>query len=695
MSQTRKRPFRPPQTQLKKPTVSDRSARILEKLNQSPVSLPFVSFNALTKTIGDKLTAENALPLMKVCSRLVDRSVDERLELVNKIWQFVKQSHDPNAILPYGALIESYRCCGKPIDDPHVFFTETNAPKEVEIYDELIQLMCANNVSIDAATQLLQQMKTNGLQISERAFSALIVAQAAHTKSMEKSEEIVTEMCRLQVKQTMETQVALIKANIECGNEKKAIELLQQHNDFDSYQLYAIIRFAAVKRAHENVVKHALHLLPAPILNSKLMAAELQNICTELLHTSCADHYYDPYELIIRHLPAPVYGDENTDEYGLFLIKEMLSAGVALPRLLQFSENLIASERNTRALHQCCGQALVRKSPNTSDLLKILATKEPLRPHYFWPLFAKAKNEAEIFEIIKLAAETNVELDVLTIDKHILPKVPHTANDSMLAMKTLEEFGLKTYPLRTAMVSHLLQNDRPHEALTIVKSFTGRIDAAYAKKAIVSFIVENVQKFDANAMTIAQLIRNVQSKTSNQHYDLAGEILYAIAYDSNDYAHRFDTSVRLIQDLTTAKVKISAEAADAVLTRMSKQRDVYALCVIKIRAMIDEKQFPAEEMSKDVNDTSSIQDMESHLIELESNRLNTRSESFILLRVCPSLNTPFFRRYSTKTVPAMHQGEKIRAGARVKHKNHRSEIRQESGNAGGHHRFDDKHIKRT
>lgn len=632
VSQIRKRPFRPPQSQLKKPI--DHSERILLKLNQSPVSLPFVSFTALTKAIDEKLTTENALPLMKVCSRLVDRSVDERLELIDKIWQFLKQSHDLSASLPYGALIESYRCCGKAIDDPQVFLSEANAPKEVELYDELIQLMCANNVSIDAATNLLEHMKTIGLQASERAYSALIVGHAALTKTMEKSEEIILEMCRLEVKQTQETRVALIKANIECGNGGKAIELLKQHNDLDSYQLYSIIRFAAVKCAHEGVMKHALHLLPAPILNSKLIATELQNICTELLHASSTDLYYDPYELIIRHLPVPVFVDENTDEYGLFLIKEMLSADVALPRLLQFSENLIASERNTRALHQCCCLALLKHLPNTQDLLKILATKESLRPHYFWPLFAKAENESEIFAIIKLATETNVELDVTTIEKHILPKVPHTANDSMLAVKTLEEFGLKTYPLRTALVSHLLLNDRPHEALTIVKSFTGRIDAAYVKSAIVSFIGKNVQNFDANAMTIAQLIRNVQSKTANQHYDLPGEILYAIAHNNNDMLHRFDTSVRLIQDLTTAKVKISAEAADAVLNRMSKQRDVYALCVNKIRAMIDEKRFPAEERSKDIHELNSIQDMENHLIELESNRLNTRSKSFIqFLRV--------------------------------------------------------------
>lgn len=626
MSQARTSQRKASPTQLRK-TWND-SERILLKLKQSAITMPWITFDKLKSAIDGKLTEQNALSLMKACSRQIDRSVDEKMELINRIWTFLKKSENFSANLPYGTLIESYQYCGKSIDDPHAFFTEIGAPKNVEIYEKLIQLMCANNRSIDAATSLLQEIRTMKFTASERVYNALIVGVAARTKSMEKSQEIFREMIMQQVNQTLETQVALIKANIECGNEQKAIEMLKQHNDLESYQLYEIIRLAAMKCTGDGVVKHALNLLPAPIFNNRLIATELQNICEELLHASSADQYYDPYELIIQHLPRPEFVNENTDEYATFLLEEMVSLNVDLSRLVRFCEQLYTSERNTRAIHFCCGMAIARNMPNVYDMLKILATKEPLRPHYFWPLFVTAESEGQIFVIIKLAIDTNVELDALTIEKHILSRTPHTVNDSMVALKTLEELGLKIHPLRTALVSHLLLKDRPFEALNIAKAGTGRLDTVHLENTIVSYITRKDSKFHANAMTVAQLIRALQSRSLNQQYDTAGNILCKVVGDSNETRRNFATSIQLIKDLATAKVKISAPAADAVLDRMKKQRDVHALCVEKLREMTDNDRFPKASFNARAkhNEYGSLEDMENHLIELESNQLNTRGE---------------------------------------------------------------------
>lgn len=642
VSQERKSPTRTPF-----PNTSDRSERILWHLNQSPVSLYMVSFNDLRAAIDSKLTAENAMPWMTACSRLLDRSVDERVELIDRIWKYVVKSSDSGAPLPYHLLIGAYRACGKSIDDPHTFLTEIGAPQTAEIYDELLVLLSENNRSIDAAIDLLKHMNENGLTATERAYNALIVGVAAHTKSLPKCEAIVTEMHRRQVTETLDTTAALIKANIECGDGKKAIEMLKQHSDWNSHQLYPIIRLAALKCTGPGVVKSALHLLPAPIFNAKLIAVELQNICIDLLHASNADRYYDPYELIIEHLPQPVFRDESTDEYGLFLIKEMLSSNVALPRIVQFCEQLIASERNTRAIHRCCGFAIGRNLSNAHDLLRHLATKEPLRPHYFWPLLATAESEERVFEIIKLAISTNTELDAETIEKHILSNIPHTVNDSMLALKTLEEMGIKMHTLRSAMISHLLEKDRPHEALNVAKSYAGRIDAVYIKNAITSFITRNQHAFKANAMTVAQLIRTIQFNTTNRQYDLAGHILHDISMHRNEFRQRFVTTSILIQDLTTAKVRISAAAAEAVLNRMSKQRDVYASSLEKVRAMIDNEHFPKTSVDDEKQMTSyeSIQAMENHLIELESKKLNTRGTCLYIIERSVSHEFPLIAFY--------------------------------------------------
>lgn len=651
--------------------ILEQDERIINKLIQSTVSLPFVSFDELKNAIDAKLTDKNARPLMLSCSRQCDRSVAEKLELVNRIWCFLVKSK--NSGLPYAALIESYQWCGKIVDDPHAFLADIGAPNDVNICEQLIQLMCANNHSIDAATNFLVHMTSNKIAATERAYCALIVGAAVHTKSMETSEEIVQKMEILELSRTHETHAALIKANIECGNEQQAIAMLKQHNNLDSNQLYAIILLAAIKCEGDAVVKNALNLLPEPVLNAKNIAIGLQNICIELLHASGVERYYDPYELIIRHLPSPVFVNENTDEYGHALFKEMLSINVTLPRLVQFCEHLIVSERNTRAIHVCCGIAMKGNLSNTQDLLRILADKEPLRAHYFWPLFVRATNENEILKLIKFAADTNAELDAMTIEKHILRHIPHTMNDSRLAAETLEKFGLKMHPLRMGLMSFLLQTDRPNDALNIAKLYIGRIDALYLKTAICSLIkkdIDNCEKM--NLTTIARLIQNVQMKTMNKHYDLGGEVLIYVVNNIADGRQRFATTVELIHQLRTAKVRISAAAANSVLDRVRRQRDVYAMCEEPLRNMIDKEQFP-EVSANDPRPSieyASIEDMEHHLVEMESNLLNTRGE--FLSRphtITQSIFIRFFvRRIAPETVSAMHQREKVRASSRTTQK---------------------------
>lgn len=625
---------RPRVSESRKPSDSgpaDFNERVWNRLKPFPSAMCFTTFDQLKAAIDAKITVSNAVPAMMACSRLMDRSVDERVELIMRIWQFLVKSNDADLPLPYHSLIESIGASGKIIGDPLAFLTEIGAPQTAKTCGELIVMLCESRGSTEAATALLEHMKANGLAATERVYCAVIVGVAAQTKSMSSCDDVLTKMDKEQVAKTLETSVALVKANIECGNSETAIEMLKQNTDWNSQQLYSIIRFAALRLTDHSVVKTALELLPMPILNAKFIASELQNICAELVCAGNASRYYDPFELIIQHLPQPVFVDESTDEYGWFLIKDMVHLNVPLSRQIQFCEQLITSGRNTRAIHQLCSVALRRNLPNVPELFRHLATKEPLRPHYFWPLFAAAESEEQIFRTINLAKETKVEFDADTIEKHILARIPHTADDSMMALKTLEEMGIKMQSLRTAMISFLLWQYRPFEALNIAKSFTGRIEAAHVKDSIASAINNNIHSFKANATTIAQLIRAIASKATNSQYDLAGNILLDVAVKSYDSRRRYTTTRDLIEHLTAAKVRISAASADALLNRLAKQRDVYALCLEKIRAMIDNEKFPAPStdggQSANVQTLDSLQDMENHLIELESNQLNTRGSS--------------------------------------------------------------------
>lgn len=593
--------------------------KILRALSSGVVSLPFENFNRFRPNLlkNYQINIDDGFEILKSCSRLVDRSPEERIEMVDQVFkQLLEIDHKPNKNRLI-ALVQAYRQAGnKSFEDYRMFFKQFSCPIDIDIYEELMYLACQNDDSMTNALNMLNDLKSDGFEPTERIYSALIMGYSK--QSIEAMENVLKEMETNKISPSEYTFTELIKGYIRNAANEKAIKQFSQTNDFTTDQLYDIIR-TATKYQNEEIIIRALELLPDSIRNAKLIAPELQNICIEALYVN-DKHPIDPYKLIIRHLPVPDFENENSCEYGRFLLKEMIAKGESILKIIELCTNLSKSDRNKRSIHFCCEIALRTESLISEDLLKSLADRESLRPHYFWPLIVQAKNNEEILKIVRFAIQLNTMLDVETFLTYVLPRLP-TLLDPQQILKSLTDAGVRMAVLKTAFIVYLVKYNKLEEALDIATRSQASVDP---------FLISNVFKIPIgnrafnmkNAWLMASILKKLQLKSFEENYDMAGQI--AKATTLWDVKTDFENTKKLLKAYSQVGVKISRNSAAVITQKIEKNRYVYNYIKPIVDGLISDELFPEmHEKQKTQNMHSQIESLELQFIELKANGFPT------------------------------------------------------------------------
>lgn len=601
-----------------------RVPKILNKLSSNRVSLQFDKFTTIRSSLfrNYDITVEKGFDILKSCGQLVDRSSGERLKLVNDAWNELVPMFETPTKNQLIMLLQAYRRAGlKSLNNHREFLEKYNCPIDADIYAELLYIIGQNGESMEKAETLLNEMDQENIAPNEKIYNALILGYSK--QGIDAVENVLKTMESENIEASSDTYKELIKAYVQNGNTTKALELLQQSTDYNTDQLFDIIRTGAL-RQNEEIVKKALGMLPEVIRNAKLIAQNLQNICIEMVYSNrhCAsDAKSDPYQLIIRHLPVPTFDKEDQTEYGTFLIKEMIVAGENVTNILQFCEKLIESNRNLYSIHSCCMYSLVFNLPEARDYLEALAAKESLRPHYFWPFFVRAKDQNEVIEIISFAKKVDVIFDVATLKNYILPRM-NTLVISQEAVKALLNVGVRMLELKTALIAYLLDFNRPKEALDIACRSTSAVDPFVVVPALGRFI--KGPKYKRNAYTVATIIKKLQShkQLNNDAYDLAGQVVLAIC-NKQDKTVDFVLTKQLISDYGKLEVKISRNSADGILGKIHRNRTVHSELSPIITSLASNDLFPdtQSEQPKIPKTESEIESLEKQLTEFQANGL--------------------------------------------------------------------------
>lgn len=609
-----------------------RFPKILEKLSSNKVSLQFDKFTNIRPNLfrNYDISVATGFDIMKSCSQLVDRSADERIELVqgawNEICSMLRKPTKDHLIL----LLQAYRRAGlKSFDDYAAFFEKYNCPIDADIYAELMYIICQNDGSMEKAEALLDEMNAQNVAKTTKLYNALILGYSK--QGIEAVENIFKMMKQDNILPSSNTYTELIKAYVHNENTKKAIELLEKDDDFSTDNLCDIIRCGALSR-NEEIIEKVLGMLPEGIRNAKQIAPSLQNICIELVHLNSNrshDAKFDPYQLIIRHLPVPKFGKENQTEYGTILMKEMIVANESASNILEFCEKLIESQRNLYAIHSCCMYSLVFNSSYARVFLEALAKKESLRQHYFLPLLKRANDQNEVVDIIKFSKSLDVTFDTTMLQNEILPRM-NTLVISQETVKALTDVGVRMLELKTALIAFLLNNNRPKEALDMTCRSTSLVDSSVIEAALTKFI--KGPRYSKNSYTVATIIKKLQNpkQIKSDGCDLAGQVAIAIC-NKQDRNDDFKLTKQLISDYDKVEVKISQNSANYLLEKCSSSRNVHNKLSLIINKLVLEGLFPdvATEGPKMSKTESEIESLENQLREFEANKFPPHGINYI------------------------------------------------------------------
>lgn len=597
-----------------------RKLKILKKLSSNKVSLQFDEFNEIRTNLlrNYKISIEEGFEILKSCSQLVDRGPDERIKLVNECWNELISMVQTPTKNQLTLLLQAYQRAGlKSLENYQSFFERYNCTIDVDIYAEIMYITCQNDESMETAENLLKDLLAKNIEPTEKVYKALILGYSK--QGIEAVENVLRTMHSKKIQPSLVTNTELIKAYLINKEDEKAMGILSQSNQYSSDQLYDIIRCASIE-GNETIVEKALNLLPETVRNAKLIVPQLQNICTELVHLNyqrSAETKLDPYRLIIRHLPVP--NADNDSEYGMFLLKEMIVANESVANILQLCSNLIEDNRNSYSIHNCCMYSLVFHLPISYDFLEALSTKEPLRPHYFWPLLVHTTNQSDVIDVIKFAIKLNVIIDSMTLMNYVLPRT-NSLIDAQETIAALTSVGVRMMELKSAIIAFLLNKGHPKEALDIAQRSTSPVDPDIVVPAVNRFIRSS--PYWRNASTITNLIKKLQSRCIDKQYDLAGQIALAFC-TSRDKIDNFSLAKRLISEYNRVGVKISLNAVDLILDRIHKVRSVYESLSPIIKDLIDDQSIVQDPMESDSRQKNDIDKLEQQLIEFKANDLPT------------------------------------------------------------------------
>ncbi|XP_055905373.1 leucine-rich PPR motif-containing protein, mitochondrial [Eupeodes corollae] len=620
--------------------------QVLGKLQSDFTQLGYMNpfnFKKLLESLetGGSLTTEQSIFLLESCSPdlMPSQTPENRIELFQKLWEFLEKSNDLKTE-HYMSYLKVYAENGVDIEDFNKFLEENHLVDNPQIYEKLIQFACELG-DIRRATEILAEMKAKSFAITENVFNALIMGHSQN-KDLQSALIVLETMKAARVEPSSATFTQLIKAFIKNKDMNKATEILLQHSGkFNSDQIIRIIK-TLVLTEMENEKQTFLELLikelPTEYVIAKEVPSPIRNICTELIHNGRVDEAYS----IIDALPCPKFNEnQDIDTYGYVFLQDLFRGKVNPEKIIEVANKLITSGKNSRALHIACDSAMHRNPDLAYPYLKAISEMEPLRPHYFWPLLLhkfQRNGEAGIFSVIKKMSELKVDCDFETLSFYVLPKLSVTLENAEQSIKTLESCGLKTSHSLTPVIAHLIDQQKMEEIIKIAQLYTSRFETKHFVKplALLAVRVRATKRYEK----YANAIHTLSLKSSDPKIDFVGQILLEII-GHNKIRNDVVMLERIISPLSRLGTKLSPAAVEVLNTHLVKIKtddtDVpnirHMLATMVDRRLslrLSENTMPNIVHPRDM----SYEELECHLVELESKGMNTRGVLRRLLQIC-------------------------------------------------------------
>uniref|UniRef100_W8AAS6 Leucine-rich PPR motif-containing protein, mitochondrial n=1 Tax=Ceratitis capitata TaxID=7213 RepID=W8AAS6_CERCA len=636
---------------------------LLEKLmahHQSNAQLNFELCDKVIKQLesnsvmyNELLSNEQAHFLLRACgTQMPARTTIIRLSLFKRLWAYLAQ-HERLSAAHYVTWLQVLEHNRAPLPDFQNFLTEfkrlntSNVFTLPDIYAQLLETACSAG-DMQQTTALLAEMRTHDLPLTERHFNALLQGNSRN-HDIAGCRAVLDNMVAAGIQPSAETQSVLVCAYLENDTAQKAIEIVQQfRGQFNAVQVVSMLRslLYVEKQPEEEFIKMLVRELPKDFAEDIEVAIPLRHVCIELLHNTNLSSAL----AIINALPTPRFNEnQSIDTFGVFLLQELFRSKYSTEEIIDVAKLLVESKKNTRALHIVTEIALRRSAESALPYLEKLSEQEPLRPHYFWPLLLQShqqSGEAGMLNVLKEMSSLNVSCDRETIALYVLPNLPITLQDPVKAVKALDNVGVKPSLTLIEIVTYLLLRQRFDAAHDLLELYPTKmaVEQLVPILANASVNVRATKRYQQFGKLLAALAK----KCENRKLDWVGQLLLNMVQSQIRLRSDLRAIQRFVDEFVKFGLVISPAAASSIITVLEEQiGKELNLSKLKdsLHKITDHNVVllqSATPSSADNGSSSfvkhprdmSLEELECHLVELESKGMNTRGLLRRLLQLC-------------------------------------------------------------
>lgn len=583
--------------------------------------LKYALLNDYVESLNEPITTENISFLYECIARYLPHvSTGLKSELIAKLWAKVKLWKSP-AQEDYVSWLRALREC-------EVFVSWEDLQKELDhleptlkLYEELLYYVSSLGES-EETVEILAHIKEQGFPLTEKVFNALIVAHS-RDKNVASVESVLELMSMADLLPNAETQFEMAKAYINNGvweNSRDIIELA----DLSTRQVLDLLKSVLLTEegASEDQLSFLMQKLPEDVQRHREVSPLIKNFIIELIHI-----FQRPNEILrtLKCLPKPASVTENDDSYGAFILHELFETNQPFAVIKSICDFLVDDGRNPRAAYVATEMSLRRHSPHSMDLLRLLATAEPLKPHYFWSLFVdefQTNGEQGVLDMVAEMKSLNVEVDADTISTYILPRSSLVLKDIRTGIQMMTDAGIKMNQLIGPLVQTLLATDRYDDFHFVLSTYPTKVSGDQILIPLVKSVhPKSVAKDVLKALKTLKDLSQLPPNT-----DVNGSFLVEMAN-----VGKFVPIQGLITEIYRHKIKISQAAKSRVEERIKTAKnltpDLRAALLESFNKLGTDSSVPLpgtayleSKHPKDMN----YDELESHLSELEGKQMNTR-----------------------------------------------------------------------
>ncbi|XP_061391079.1 leucine-rich PPR motif-containing protein, mitochondrial [Musca vetustissima] len=603
------------------------------------------------KARGGQLSHEQGLFLLNICGcEMPSITPAERMAKFQEVWQYLQEA-DMITRDHYHIMLNVLQYNQHPLNDYKTLVQEYEklGGSTKEIYSDLLAIAGATG-NVKQTTELLAEMRTLQLPLSERDFNSLLLANA-RAKDMKGFETVKDSMHAAGLSLSLNTQSTLFVAFMENGDRDKALAILQDYRgQFEPDQVLSMLRSIHQSAiGSEDLVKQLVKELRPEYVKCVEVPLALRRVCVEFLHNNKLDYVM----AIIDALPNPKFQEnQSIDTYGVFLLHALFRANCEVEKIIEIATRLEESEKNSRALYIAAEIALRRSPPMVLPIFEELQKKgQTIKTHFFWPLMMynfRRHNESGILRTLKIMQNFKVECDHDTICQYVLPRLSITLTNPQMALKQLEEAGIKTSLVMTPIVSHMLTQSKWFDVVPLVEAYPTKLQVSDLITPLVSVAVH--VRATKRYHHFAKLINALANKNMERQQDVVGRFLIELLSSQARVRSDLNCVQRLLNELNKCNVKISATAVATITSLLnqttnlegnsnSMQNITQSLKDMTKRSLSLHNSSSGDEdpmtssfikHPRDMN----LDELECHLVELEAKQMNTRGVLRRLLQLC-------------------------------------------------------------